>query len=88
MNLDALELTLAALRDAGRLEQSDEALVAVCRSTAEALDSSPGRAALVKEYRECLVLLLSRGSDGGDELEQLLRELSGTAVVDETSSGT
>lgn len=80
----ALEATLTALRDLGRLEAVDGALVALCESTASAVDSTPTRAALVKEYRECLVLLGGLGNDGGDAFAELMDRLSGAKVGDET----
>ncbi len=80
----ALDATLVALRDLGRLEAVDGALVALCESTASAVDGTPNRAALVKEYRECLVLLGGLGDDGGDAFAELMHRLSGASVVDET----
>ena len=79
----ALDETIEALRSLGRLEPVDAALVALCESAASAVDASPGRAALVKEYRECLVLLHGLNSDGGG-LDELLAHLSGAKVGDET----
>jgi hypothetical protein len=81
----ALARTLKALRELGRLEAADDALVELCKSTAAAVDEMPGRAALVKEYRECLVLLAGLGTDGGDDFDALLDRLR-TSVGDETSS--
>jgi len=81
MNRLALDETLVALADLGRLETVDSALIALCRSTADAVDASPGRASLVKEYRECLVLLHGLNSDGGG-LDDFLARLAGTEMVD------
>lgn len=81
----ALDATLKALKELGRLEAVDGALVALCRSTASAVDKSPERAALVKEYRECLVLLASLGPDDGDALDDLLAALR-SPVGDEAES--
>lgn len=75
-NRRALDRTLTALRALGRLEDTDLALVALCESTADAVDDSPDRASLVKEYRECLVLLGGLGSDGGDAFADLIGRLS------------
>jgi hypothetical protein len=81
----ALVRTLKALRELGRLERVDDALVELCKSTASAVDEMPGRAALVKEYRECLVLLAGLGTDGGDDFDALLDRLQ-ASVGDETTS--
>jgi len=87
-NAKALAATLKALRDLGRLELVDEAVVALCRSTAKAVDQFPERATLVKEYRECLVLLSDVGvSDGSDELEALLEALH-ASLGDDQAAGT
>jgi hypothetical protein len=76
VNRIAVDATLEALRALGRLESVDDALVALCRSTADAVDSSPGRATLIKEYRECLVLLREVGPDAGDsDIERLFAAL-------------
>lgn len=73
---EALEETLTALADSGRLEAVDSGLVALCRSTASALERHPERATLIKEYRESLVLLLASGADRNDsELDKLLAAL-------------
>ena len=87
-NAAALAVTLAALRELGRLEAVDDALVALCESTARAVDESPGRASLVKEYRECLVVLSGLGSEDDSALDVLLARLGGPAVGDEETSGT
>lgn len=81
-NSEAVEETITALEDLGRLEPIDAALVALCRSAASALDEQPGRAALVKEYRECLIALLAVGMDhDGDALADLLADIHAGAEV-------
>src|SRR6185369_15969718 len=82
-NQRALNATLKALRELGRLEPVDEALVALCRAAADAVDERPA-AGVLKEYRECLLELAKVGLDGGDsELDSLLAALQ-SSVGDET----
>ena len=86
-NAVALELTLAALGELGRLEGTDEALIALCRTTARAVDDTPGKAALVGEYRECLVLLGSAGEGGTDAFADLMARINaGTEMVDQAEA--
>lgn len=87
-NSSALERTLSSLDEQGRLEEVDAALIALCRSTAAAVDEVPDRASLVKEYRECLILLGGLGTDEPDALDNLLRELSGATVGNTPPAGT
>lgn len=86
VNEDALERTLTALQVLGRLEQTDEALVALCRSTAMAVDGYPARAGLVQQYRECLQVLMEVGSSEPDGLSELLAEIGRTEVGDSPPS--
>lgn len=88
LNETALERTLTALGDLGRLEQTDEALVALCRSTAKALDGTPGRAGLVQQYRECLQMLMGVGSSEPDGLSELLADIGRASVGDTEATGT
>ncbi len=75
------------MREMGRLEQVDDGLVALVRSAAEAVDSSPGRASLIKEYRECLVLLAEVGKgQETDGFADLLAELRGATMGDAAPS--
>lgn len=73
-NAAALEVTLAELRRAGRLEAVDEARVQAVRSIAAALDVRPFNAQLWKEYREGLRGLMDDGDDDGT-LDELLEHL-------------
>lgn len=86
LNRDALERTLAALGGLGRLEATDDALVALCRSTSSALDTYPARAGLVQQYRECLVLLAGVGSSEPDGLADLLADLGRAPLGSETET--
>ncbi len=79
----ALNQTVKAMRDLGRLEPVDDALVALCGAAADAVDFRASAGA-VKEYRECLKQLSEVGVDGGDsDLDQLLAALQ-SSVGDET----
>lgn len=66
-NAAGLECTIEALDAAGRLADTDQALVALARSLAVAVDAEPENAALAREYRAALVALSSAGSDNLDD---------------------
>lgn len=87
-NTEAVETTIQALTDLGRVAPLDAALVELCRAAARALDEFPTRATLIKEYRECLQVLCAVGmDDDGDALEDLLRDINaGTAVGDSSET--
>lgn len=63
----AAETTIAALEDAGRLSDSDAALVALVRNLSAAVDESPGNAALWRELRAALQTLSEVGADDLDD---------------------
>jgi hypothetical protein len=87
MNSDALERTIEALGGLGRLEDVDAALIALCRSTAKAVDDCPSKATLVGEYRECLVLWGSAGEGGTDAFEDLMARINARTEVGDASEG-
>lgn len=62
-NAQGLERTLKAL--AGRLGPDDEALVALARGLAAAVDDDPANAALWREYRAAVTALGRAGVDSG-----------------------
>lgn len=64
-NVEGLERTLAAMTAA--LEPKDEALVALARGLAAAVDADPSSAALWREYRAAVTDLSEVG--GGDDLD-------------------
>lgn len=80
-NTEAVAATIAALHEAGRIQDTDAALVALAESLAEAVDAdrcggcnqcagcgTRGQtAALWKEYRAALVALSEVGSDDLDD---------------------
>lgn len=74
-NAEAMETTLTALQEMGRLEDVDAARVQALRSMAEALDAKPFNSQMWREYREALEAVLDDDSDTG-ALEGLLSELS------------
>jgi hypothetical protein len=74
-NSEAIEVTLHALGEAGRLEDIDAARVQALRSMAEALDEKPFNSQMWREYREALEGLTADDGDDG-YLEALLHELS------------
>ena len=64
-NAAGLERTLKALGD--RLDEDDEALVALARGLATAVDTDPGNAALWREYRAAVTALTLAGADRVDD---------------------
>jgi hypothetical protein len=66
-NTGAIEKTIRALEDAGRLSDEDQAIVALARCLAAALDAEPENAALAREYRAALVALSVAGADRPDD---------------------
>lgn len=77
VNIDALEKTLSTLRNLGRLEAVDAALVQALRSMAESLDRDPSNAALWRQYREALRELRADESDSSvdADIEALYSEV-------------
>ena len=61
-NVAGLERTIKAMK--ARLEEDDEALVALARGLAAAVDAEPGNAALWREYRAAVMALSQAGADG------------------------
>lgn len=75
-NRTAVEATVKALRDNGRLEQVDEARVIAACALADAVDADPTNASLWREYRAA-VETLRQASDGGtDDFAALMAGLS------------
>ena len=66
-NRTGLERTIKALDAAGRLDDTDQALLALARSLAAAVDAEPENAALAREYRAALVALSAAGADNIDD---------------------
>jgi hypothetical protein len=66
-NVEGLERTLQALRNANGLLEVDEALVALAQGLAAAVDADPANAALWREYRAALTTLRDAGSAAVDE---------------------
>jgi hypothetical protein len=75
-NRTAIEATIGALREAGRVELIDEARVIAACALADAVDADPTNASLWREYRAA-VETLRQASDGGtDEFAALMAGLS------------
>lgn len=74
VNERAMQATIRALRELGRLESVDEAMVAAARTLARAVDRDPGNAALWREYRAVEDRLRS-AEHGNDELNALGAEM-------------
>lgn len=72
----ALEATVSALTDLGRLDAIDSARVAIARGLAAAVDESPGNAALWREFRAAEEALREIRDTSDDELTQLESLLS------------
>lgn len=64
-NEQGLERTLKAL--SVRLDEDDEALVALARGLAAAVDADPANAALWREYRAAVTALSLAGADKVDD---------------------
>lgn len=84
MNVDALEGTLEALE----LGDEHEAIVEACRGLAAACDANPSSAALWREYRETLELVMLAGEKVEDDGHARLLELVRPPVRDEKTAGT
>lgn len=69
-NAAGLERTLKAL--GARLGPEDEAIVALARALAVALDAEPGNAALAREYRAAVTAVSLAGA--GDEVDDDTRD--------------
>lgn len=71
-NADGLERTIKAM--ASWLDETDEALVALARGLAAAVDAAPENAALWREYRAAVTALGERGAEGDidDDTEAFL----------------
>lgn len=81
--LAAAMTTVHQLRDLGRIESVDEALVAAALGLAAAVDAAPDNAALWRQYRGAVADLRGVGSDGDpDAVQALLDELRGAEVRD------
>lgn len=81
-NAAAADATVEALRDRGLLRAEHDALVTLIRRLARVIDV-PGNgrnAALVREYRQAVGVLLDAvggGTDGEDPMDRILRVLAG-----------
>ena len=74
-NRQAIDVVIAALAAAGRLEPADEALVVAARSLAHAVDADPGNASLWREYRAIEQRLRSTGEGSTSGIEAALAAL-------------
>jgi hypothetical protein len=84
-NRAAIERTVRQLRQAGRVDGVDDALIAVCRSLAAALDDAPSpyvAATIGRVQLEALRLLTGKPPAEADELDAFIRSLAaGPAAV-------
>lgn len=86
-NIAALEKTLSAMANCGRIEDVDAAAVQALKSMAEALDDDPSKAALWREYLNALAEVRRADDDADARLNKLLQEIGSSAPVgDETTS--
>lgn len=74
-NLEAIDETIQSLRDAGRLERVDTALVQIARRLARAVDENPENVGLWQQYRAAEQTLREVNNVGSDEFEELLASL-------------
>jgi hypothetical protein len=75
-NRTAIEEMLAALTEAGRLENVDSARIAMARALADAVDQDPTNASLWREYRAAEISLREVGVSDDDGFKELLESLS------------
>jgi len=72
----AVDATIKAMRDAGRLEEVDQAQVTTAQALADAVDAAPGVASLWREFQSALVALRHIGEGAPDDsLASLLDKL-------------
>ena len=74
-NMAALELVIGALREAGRIERVDEAVVMAARALAAQVDEHPDNAALWREYRAAEQTLRGISTYANDTFELLVDQL-------------
>lgn len=86
-NASALEKTLSAMANCGRIEDIDAAAVQALRSMAATLDDDPSKAALWREYLNALAEVRRADDDADASLNGLLAEIGSAAPVgDETQA--
>lgn len=85
-NRAAVEVTIKALFDSGKIGLVDEARVNICRTLADAVDSDPLNASLWREFRASEQSLRELDAKDDDEFTALLKSLS-SEVGDEKKSG-
>lgn len=86
-NAAALELTLSAMANCGRIEDIDAAAVQALRSMAATLDEDPTKAALWREYLNALAEVRRANDDADSGLADALAAIRGAAPVgDETQA--
>jgi hypothetical protein len=84
-NAYAVEHSIRALRESGRLERIDAALLAAVRTTARALDAAPNpyvTATVARVHLTGLQLLTGRPAPEPDELDAFLASLRPAPVGD------
>lgn len=74
-NSAALELVIGALREAGRIERIDEAVVMTARALASQVDEHPENAALWREYRAAEQTLRGISTYANDTFDLLVSQL-------------
>lgn len=84
-NLVAIRKVVAAMRAAGQLEDTDEAIVTAALKLAEVIDTPDGSidARLWGQYQAALRALRELGprGDDGDEVDRLIAALRGSSEV-------
>jgi len=84
-NRTAVNVTVTALQDSGRLAPADAARVSMVESLADAVDADPGNASLWREFRQALDGLMVERDDGIDEFAAVLGVLQSAMVDPEVS---
>jgi hypothetical protein len=77
----AVDMAVAAMRNAGRLEAVDEPFVVAARYLADAVDGPSPSPSLWKEYREALILLGELGKDRDSDVGDALLARLGAAPM-------
>lgn len=85
-NSDAIEATISALRNAGRLEAVDTARVEIARQLARSVDEHLDNASLWREYRNAENALRESFDEEPDALTELFKQFDG-AVRDGGNPG-
>lgn len=80
-NVVAIEKTIAALEELGRIEPVDAARVQLLRSLAKAVDDDPLNGSLWRHYHSAIDDLMKADDDADDALAAAVAEIRGSTQV-------